>query len=167
VPTECEVGFLLDEHPFLTHYLTGGDPCSPTGSTGSWNAMTGSSGGWQDASFDLSAYAGKQVEVSIAYVTDPGFGVTGAFVDDTRLVVGGTSRDTEGFESGLGPWTVTGPPPGSSPHTGRFTRSRNLFSPVVTTRDTALLGFGVEQAASPTDRTALLARAFTSVGLSR
>jgi hypothetical protein len=38
---------------------------------------------------------------------------------------------------------------------------------VVTTRDTALLGFGVEQAASPAKRTALLARAFTSVGLSR
>ena len=43
-PTECEVGFLLELHPFLEHYLTGGDTCTPpTGSTGEWNAITGTS----------------------------------------------------------------------------------------------------------------------------
>ena len=36
--------------------------------------------------FDLSAYAGQQVEVSITYVTDPGTGGVGAFVDDTKVV---------------------------------------------------------------------------------
>ena len=74
VPAECEQDFLLPEHPFLRHYLTSGDPCTDTGTTGSWNAMTGSSDGWQDASFDLSAYAGKQVEISVSHVTDPGTG---------------------------------------------------------------------------------------------
>ena len=34
VPAECEGGFLLEEHPFLTHYLTGGNPCTNTGSSG-------------------------------------------------------------------------------------------------------------------------------------
>ena len=74
VPAECEADFLLEEHAFLKHYLTPGTPCGATGTSGTWNAMTGSSDGWKDASFDLSAYAGKQVEVFVSYVTDPGFG---------------------------------------------------------------------------------------------
>jgi hypothetical protein len=100
-------------------------------------------------------------------VTDPSFGGAGAFVDDTRLVVGGSTRNAEGFETGLGPWTISPPPPGSSPDTGTFVRSMNLFSPVVHTPDTVLLGFGVEQVGSPAVRTALLDRAFRSVHLSR
>jgi bacillopeptidase F (M6 metalloprotease family) len=36
--------------------------------------MTGDSGGWQKVAFDLSAYAGGSVEVSISYVTDPASG---------------------------------------------------------------------------------------------
>jgi hypothetical protein len=159
------VGFLLEEHAFLKHYLTAGDPCTATGTSGSWNSMTGSSDGWQDASFDLSAFAGKQVEVSISYVTDPATGGVGAFVDDTRLVVGGSTVDSQGFETGLGPWALAGPPPGSSPGTGSFVRAQNLFSPAISTRDTVLLGFGVEQVASPADRAAILGQAFRSVGL--
>jgi hypothetical protein len=163
-PAECEAGFLLDEHPFLLHYLTPGDPCTNRGTTGAWNAMTGSSDGWQDTAFDLSAYAGKQVEVSISYVTDPATGGTGAFVDDTRLDIGGTVT-SEGFETGLGPWTIAGPPPGSSPGTGDFVRSQNLFSPAIRTADTVLLGFGVEQVGTVAERAALLKKAFGSVGL--
>ena len=90
VPAECEAGFLLEEHPFLLHYLTPGDTaCTASGTTGAWNSMTGNSGGWQEANFDLSAYAGQQVEVSISYVTDPSTGGIGVVVDDTALVVGG------------------------------------------------------------------------------
>ena len=48
VPTECEAGFLLEEHPFLEHYLTPGNPCTATGSSGTWNAMTGSFGRLED-----------------------------------------------------------------------------------------------------------------------
>jgi hypothetical protein len=165
VPAECEVGYLLESHAFLLHYLTPGDPCGPTGTTGSWNAMTGSSDGWQDASFDLSAYAGKQVEVSISFVTDPAFAGTGVFIDDTRLVVGGTAVESEGFEAGLGPWTIAPPPPGSSPGTGSFVRSTNLFSPAIRTPDTVLLGFGAEQVASQADQAAILGRALRSVGV--
>jgi hypothetical protein len=58
-------------------------PCTNTGSTGRWNSFTGNSGGWDQVAFDLSAYAGKQVEVSITYVSDPGTGGNGLFIDDT------------------------------------------------------------------------------------
>ena len=92
VPAECEAGFLLEEHLFLLHYLTLGDACTATGTSGKWNAMTGNSDGWQQATFDLSAYAGKQVEVSISYVTDPSTGGVGAFVDDTKVLAGRRSR---------------------------------------------------------------------------
>jgi len=160
VPTECEAGFLIAEHPFLTHYLTPGDAaCTNTGTSGSWNSMTGNSGGWQQATFDLSAYAGKQVEVSISYVTDPNTGGVGVFVDDTQVVVGGAVTQSEGFETGLGAWSLPGPPPGTAPGGGNFRRSESLVSASVSTDDTVLLGFGVEQLATPAEQADVLGRA--------
>jgi hypothetical protein len=156
VPTECEAGFLTEEHPFLLHYLTQANPCTATGSSGSWNAMTGNSGGWQQVAFDLSAYAGQQVEVSIAYVTDPSTGGTGVVVDDTRVVAGGQTLDAEGFETGLGAWAAAAPPEGSPPVTNAFVRSQGLLGSSVTTSDTVMLGVGVEQVATPAERAALL-----------
>jgi murein tripeptide amidase MpaA len=163
VPTECEVGFLLAEHPFLEHYLTPGDPCTATGTSGSWNAMTGSSDGWQQATFDLSAFAGKQVEISISYVTDPGTGGAGVFIDDTAIVVGGAVTEAEGFETGLGAWSLPGAPAGSPPGGGDFSRSQSRFSAAVTTTDTVLLGFGVEQLATPAEQVEILGRAVRAV----
>ena len=37
-----------------------------------WNAASGNSSGWQNWSIDLSAYRGKQVEMSIVFATDWG-----------------------------------------------------------------------------------------------
>src|SRR5690606_33821044 len=91
-PTECEGGFLLEMHPFLTHYLTPGDPCANTGTTGEWHAITGDTGGWQQVSYDLSAYAGGSVDVAISYVTDPAAGGIGVFVDDTRVTTAAGDR---------------------------------------------------------------------------
>ena len=66
VPSECGAGFLVNEHPWLKHYLTIADnDCTATGTSGSWNSLTGASNGWQQVNFDLSAYAGKSVEVSV------------------------------------------------------------------------------------------------------
>jgi hypothetical protein len=62
-------------HPILTHYQTfnpADGTCSSTGTTGSWNAANGSSSGWQQMDFDLSPYAGGQVEVSITALSDLG-----------------------------------------------------------------------------------------------
>ena len=162
VPDACEQGFLLDEHPFLERYLTRADAttptCTPTGTTGSWNRLTGSSGGWQDVEFDLSAYAGRQVEVSISYVTDPASGGVGTFVDDTRVTVDGAVT-AEGFEAGLGSWTVPGAPPGSPGNVGDFRRSQVLVGSAVSTPDSVLFGFGLEQIGDPAERAALLGSA--------
>ncbi|MFC5823726.1 M14 family metallopeptidase [Nonomuraea insulae] len=155
VPTECEAGFLLDEHPWLLHYLTPGNPCAPTGTTGSWNRFTENSGGWRQVAFDLSAYAGQQVEVSISYVTDPSTGGAGAFVDDTRVTTTGGTLNAEGFETGLGPWAIPGPPAGS-PSGGDFVRAQADRTAAVSTKDTVLLGFGLEQLGSGAERNASL-----------
>ncbi len=53
------------------------------------NGITGSSNGWIDASFDLSAYAGQEVEVAIEYVTDAAVSNPGFYADDLSLVVDG------------------------------------------------------------------------------
>jgi hypothetical protein len=164
VPNECVGGgFLLTMHPFLRHYLggTGSEPCTATGSSGSWNAFTGATRGWTPVSFDLSAYAGGQVEVSIAYVTDPASGGVGAFVDDTRVTTTDGVLDAEGFESGAGPWTVTGPPAGSPPNGTQWEIGEQLidFFAGTSTEDTLLLGFGIEQLATEAERADLLRRA--------
>ncbi|MFD7771570.1 M14 family zinc carboxypeptidase [Streptomyces sp. NPDC059787] len=166
VPAECAAGFYMGEHPWLEHYLTLGDgSCAATGTTGAWNSLTGSSSGWQQVEFDLSAYAGKTVEVSLAYVTDPGSGGHGVLADQASLVVGGTAADTEGFESSLGAWTVSGPPAGSPAVLKDWTRTGALFQTygAVTTGDTVLLGFGLEHLTSAADRTALLRKALAAL----
>ncbi|MFF3462941.1 M14 family zinc carboxypeptidase [Streptomyces sp. NPDC002619] len=166
VPTECGAGFYINEHPWLRHYLTLTDgACTATGTSGSWNSLTGSSSGWQQVGFDLSAYAGKSVEVSISYVTDPGSGGHGVLADDASLVVGGAARDTEGFETSLGAWSVTGPPAGSPAVLKDWTRSGALFQTyaAVTTDDTVLLGFGLEQVTAAADRAALVGRALAAL----
>ncbi|MFB4312196.1 M14 family zinc carboxypeptidase [Actinomadura sp. GTD37] len=158
VPEQCEQGYYLDMHPFLGHYLTGGNPCGNTGTSGQWNAFTGNSNGWVPAAFDLSAYAGKKIEVSISYVSDPATGGTGLFIDDTKLATSAGQADAEGFETGLGPWTVQGAPAGSPGNATEYVRAQALIDSVssVATDDTVLLGFGLEQ--SPDART-LLTRA--------
>ncbi|MEU7069171.1 M14 family zinc carboxypeptidase [Streptomyces narbonensis] len=160
-PADCGEGYYVRDHPFLARYLTvGEDGCAANGTSGSWNAFTGPSNGWRQASVDLSAWAGKQVELSISYVSDPGTGETGAFVDDTRLVTAATT-EAEGFETGLGAWTVPGAPEGSPGNGTDWTRSAALFhsQAAVTTRDTVLLGYGLEHVPGATERGRIVGRA--------
>ncbi|MQY04202.1 M14 family metallopeptidase [Actinomadura macrotermitis] len=161
VPIECEQGYLTAMHPFLLHYLTQGNPCKNTGSTGQWNAFTGNSGGWVPAAFDLAAYAGKKVEVSISYVSDPGSGGAGLFIDDTKVTTSAGTVDAEGFESGLGPWAIQGAPAGSPGNGSEFVRAQALIDSVsaVSTRDTVTLGFGIEQGKTPAEERDLMSRA--------
>lgn len=163
VPTECEAGFLLDEHPHLEHYLTLGNPCLPTGSTGEWNSFTGTSPGWVPVSFDLSAFAGGEVEVVVSYVTDPFTGGTGLIVDDTRLVVGGVATEAEGFEGGLGAWSVLGAPESSPGNASDFERTLGLGGIVsaVVTPDSVMLGFGLEQLSTDAERADAVGRILT------
>ncbi len=131
-------------HPFLGHYI--GADCTPKGSTGTWNAATGQSNGWQEWDMDLSAYAGKQVELSISYMSDWGTQGLGVFLDDVRVEVDGSVAQQTSFESDLGGWTVAGPPAGSPRGSSDYARSQQAFDEgaVVTTKDTVYLGFGLE-----------------------
>ena len=166
VPADCSAGYYVGEHPQLEHYLTvAADGCTATGTTGAWNALTGASDGWQQVGFDLSGYAGKSVEISVSYVTDPGSGGHGVLADDASLVVGGTATQTEGFETSLGAWNVAGPPPGSPAVLKDWARTGTLFQTygAVTTDDTVLLGFGLEHVSSAADRTALVKKALAAL----
>ncbi|WP_225800720.1 M14 family metallopeptidase [Streptomyces sp. NK15101] len=160
-PADCGEGYYVRGHPFLAHYLTvGEDGCAPTGTTGSWNAFTGPSNGWRQASVDLSAWAGKKVELALSYVSDPGTGETGAFVDDTRLVTG-AGTEAEGFETSLGAWSAPGAPAGSPGNASDWTRSAALFHSraAVTTSDTVLLGYGLEHVPGAAERARVVGRA--------
>ncbi|MCX5047355.1 MULTISPECIES: M14 family metallopeptidase [unclassified Streptomyces] len=166
VPAECEAGFLVNEHPWLKHYLTvasGG--CTASGTSGSWNSLTGASSGWQQVNYDLSAYAGKSVEVSISYVTDPSTGGHGVLADEASLVVGGTATQTEGFETSLGAWSVSGPPAGSPAVLKDWARTGALFKTygAITTDRSVLLGFGLEHVPAAADRNALVKKALAAL----
>jgi hypothetical protein len=113
-------------HPFLAHYQTmpqppsgeeEPDPCTATGTTGVWNAATGETFEWQPWSVDLAGWAGGQVEVSIAYVTDETVAPRGVGIDD---IVVSTGQGSTGFEgtgaAALNGWAIaTEPPAGSEP----------------------------------------------------
>jgi Zinc carboxypeptidase len=155
----CPAGW-NELHPWLDHYQTnhGDGTCSPTGTTGSWNAASGRSNGWEQWSIDLSAYAGKQVEVSIAYASDWSIQGLGTFVDDVTISTG----ESTSFETALDGWTVSGPPPGSGPNSNNFVRTTAGGFPegaAITTEDTIYFGFGVEGIATPTARAAVMGRA--------
>jgi hypothetical protein len=154
----CPAGW-RELHPWLDHYqtLNADNSCSPTGTTGVWNAATGRSPGWEQWSINLGAYAGKQVEISIAYASDWSVQGLGAFVDDITLPTG----ELTSFETDLGGWTVGGPPPGSSPNANNFARTTAGGFPeaaVVATPDTLYAGFGLEGISTPAARNEVMRR---------
>jgi hypothetical protein len=155
----CLAGW-RDLHPQLDHYqtLNPDGTCSSTGSTGTWNASSGNSGGWQQWNVDLAAYANSQVEVSIAYASDWAIQGLGTFVDD---VVVTTGEGSTSFESGMDGWAITGPPPGSAPNSNDFIRTTAAGFPegaVVRTADTLYFGFGFEGITSAATRNEVMAR---------
>lgn len=158
-PAECTTNpFLLALHPFLESYL--GEDCTPPGTTGDWHSLTGDSGGWTEVAYDLSGFAGGDVEVSISYVTDPGSGEIGVFVDDTDVVVDGVS-DADGFEGDTSVWSVGSVPPGSPPTATAWEIGAEAATnyAATATEDSLLLGFGLEQVASEEERADLVGRA--------
>jgi len=108
-------------------------------------------------SINLGAYAGKQVEISIAYASDWSFQGLGAFVDDVTLP-GGASTS---FEAGLDGWEATGPPAGSGPNSNNFEITDAGGFPVgaaITTPKSLLMGFGIETISTPAERNAVMGR---------
>ncbi|RAP75152.1 immune inhibitor A domain-containing protein [Paenibacillus montanisoli] len=53
------------------------------------HGITGTSNGWIPATFDLSAYAGKQVSIKFNYWTDPYVAQRGFYVDDIQITSDG------------------------------------------------------------------------------
>jgi zinc carboxypeptidase len=159
----CPAGWGDELHPQLHHYQTvvPGDPdptCTPTGTTGEWNAASGSSGGWQQWSIDLADYAGGQVEISLTYASDWSTQGLGVFLDDIAVSTGQGSTD---FEADMGGWEVAGAPEGSAPNFNDFHRITGAGFPeaaVVTTADTVFMGFGLEGVTGADTRAAVLGR---------
>lgn len=94
-------------HPWLTHYQS--PSCAPRGTSGEWNAASGTSDGWESWALDLSDYP-ADVELSFASVSDEGVQGAGVFLDDVRTQIGPGSTS---FEQGTAGWAAASPPPGS------------------------------------------------------
>jgi hypothetical protein len=168
----CPAGWGQELHPQLQHYQTvvengpGADDntCLPTGTTGAWHASSGNSSGWQNWSIDLSAYRGKQVELSIVFATDWGITpVPGAMIDDTRVTAGANVSETSFETQGdLGGWTVPGAHSGSpSTNINDWTQSERIpfEDAAVTVTDFGMMfGFGLEGVNGPGNRAVLMDR---------
>jgi hypothetical protein len=136
----CTAGWVDEIHPFLAHYMDAA--CLPIGSTGEWHAFTGSSGGWVQVEMDLSAYAGKTVELHISYACDWATQGLGVFVDDIEL----SGYPLEDFEADMGQWIVSPPPEGSGAF-NNWTRMAGAGfpeGPAIRTDNSVYLGFGFE-----------------------
>jgi hypothetical protein len=162
-------------HPFLDHYQSnpvqdgganGGD-CTGTGSTGSWNAATGNSGGFRDWKIDLSAYAGKTVEVSITYAQDFAADGLGVFLDDLKVTKDGSVTDETSFEDGLGGGTAGPPPAGTENQQAWESRTSVglVDAPGVATDRTVLWGFGLEGVTGAENRAKLLGDTLHGLGV--
>jgi hypothetical protein len=154
-------GWADELHPHLTHYQTyhPGSPatCTPTGTSGVWNAASGSSNGWQQWRINLNAYAGKTVEISVAYISDWGTQNLGVFLDDFAWPGGSTSF--EGTDTGG--WQVTGPPEGSGANANNFEVTDAGGFPVgasITTPKSILMGYGFETISTAEQRKAVMGR---------
>ena len=145
----------------MTYHPGSPATCTPTGTAGTppgeWNAATGSSDGWQQWSIDLDDYAGKTVEISIAYISDWGTQNLGVFLDDIAWPGGSTSF--EGDDTGG--WQIAGPPEGSGANANNWEITDAGGFPVgasITTPKSILMGYGFETIATAAERKAVMER---------
>jgi hypothetical protein len=127
-----ECPFITDVNPFLLHYLTpvvvhAGNPhtpdddtftCDPTGTTGTWNAVSGAGEDWETWTVQLAdaGDAPRQVELSITYASD--FFVQGRGVIVDEIVVS-TGEGSTGFEDDgdtFDGWTTPAAPDPDQPN---------------------------------------------------
>ena len=85
-----------------------------------------SSGAGRSGRSTCPPYAGKQVELSISYVSDWGTQGLGVFVDDATVTANGATVTTTSFEADLGGWTVAGAAPGSAANPTDWARTNRL-----------------------------------------
>ena len=76
---------------------------------GRWNAFTGFSGGYIPISMDLTAFAGKQVEILFTLWQDGAFTLQNMYVDDISIILDdSTAWFSDDVELGMDGWTSTG-----------------------------------------------------------
>jgi len=63
------------------------------------NGITGSSNGWVDGEFDLTQFAGQNVQLQFNYVTDAGLSMPGFYVDDINVQANGASIFSDNVEA--------------------------------------------------------------------
>ncbi|WP_435198850.1 immune inhibitor A domain-containing protein [Janibacter sp. GS2] len=63
---------------------------------------------WNEVEYDLSAFAGEQVQFRWRYQSDGGVAQDGAFIDDIEITVDGTSVLSDDVESGTNGWSADG-----------------------------------------------------------
>lgn len=162
-------------HPFLAHYQTntdksqnaGAEDCTGQGTTGTWNAATGNSGGYKDWDIDLSAYKGKQVELSITYAQDFAVSGLGVFLDDVTITGDGAPLAQTSFEDGLGGFEA-GPAPAGSEDIGNWARTTSVGyveGPGVATPQTLYYGFGLEGITTAQQRADVMRAAMRHFGV--
>jgi hypothetical protein len=167
--------FWLQLHPFLNHYLTrhttsSGFACDPQGTSGTWNAATGNSGGFDDWNVDLSSFAGKNVEVSITYIQDPAVRGLGVFLDDATITVDGSQAAHTGFETDgdISPFTVGEAPEGSPGNANNWIQTTTVGfkdGPGVRTDHSVYWGFGLEGVTGADTRRDLIHNALSYLGV--
>jgi hypothetical protein len=159
-------------HPWLAHYQTdnGDGTCTPTGTSGEWNAASGRSPGWQQWEFDLSEYAGEEVEISISYVSDWGVQGIGVFLDQLEVsttggpLAGGGTTSFEDDGDPMDGWEIPGPPEGTAVNGNDWLRTGSLGfeeGAIVSTDDTLYFGFGLEGVSGADERADLLGRSMS------
>ncbi len=77
---------------------------NPSGNSYGW-AYNGQTNGWKDETIDLSAYAGKKVQIRFEYVTDAALNGEGFLVDDFKIPAINYQTD---FEKDDGGWDAKG-----------------------------------------------------------
>lgn len=81
-----------------------GTDTNPTGNSFGWG-YTGKTSGWIEETIDLSAYAGRKVQVRFEYITDAALNGEGLLLDDVRVDAIGYTSD---FETDDGGWVAQG-----------------------------------------------------------
>jgi immune inhibitor A len=86
---------LVNGQPISGNLTTSDDP----NGIGFGIGITGNSGGWVDADFDLSPWAGQQIQLSLQYLSDGGVAEQGLFVDEILLIADGETLVSDGAET--------------------------------------------------------------------
>lgn len=125
--------YWLALHPFLSHYqsapATDGEPCSPAGTTGEWWAASGVNPDPEQWTIDLSAWAGRSVEVSLTYASDDVYQEDGIWIDDIVVSTGEGSTSFEDDDDPFDGWFVAGAPEGSASNANDWTLGTAADSP--------------------------------------